>query len=153
MWRYRFSSRNAIGSNINVDGWVQHTNNTREHYYTTREIRVKRQCFTGRTAIRSDQGFTLIELLIVIAIIALLAGLLLPALSGARQRALSAVCMSQMHQLQIAFQMYAHDNQDVVPKCSGAGFQGQHLRVQRAKHDRRLSSHLESYKQSSNGRK
>ena len=92
---------------------------------TTREIRVKRQCFTGRTAVRPDQGFTLIELLIVIAIIALLAGLLLPALSGARQRGLSAVCISQMHQLQIAFQMYAHDNQDVVPKCSGESFQGQ----------------------------
>src|ERR1039458_4719242 len=60
-------------------------------------------------------GFTLIELLVVIAIIAILAALLLPALAKAKQRAQATQCMSNMKQLQLAWNMYCGDNKDKTP--------------------------------------
>jgi prepilin-type N-terminal cleavage/methylation domain-containing protein/prepilin-type processing-associated H-X9-DG protein len=62
----------------------------------------------------ASKGFTLIELLVVVAIIAILAGLLLPALSHAKTEALSTKCMSNEKQLDLAWQMYAGDNKDVL---------------------------------------
>lgn len=60
------------------------------------------------------RGFTLIELMVVIAVIALLIGILLPALGQAREEGRSAVCAANLRSMGLAWQLYSNDNNGVV---------------------------------------
>ena len=71
-----------------------------------------------RSAPPRRSAFTLIELLVVISIIALLVGILLPALSAARNASRDAICLSNQRQLGIAFVSYATDNQNFMPRAA-----------------------------------
>ena len=67
---------------------------------------------------RPRAAFTLIELLVVIAIIGLLASLLLPALARGKEQARKTSCLSRLKQWNIAFMLYAEDNEDSIPRES-----------------------------------
>jgi len=71
--------------------------------------------YAGGSPRWSTQGFTLIELLMVIAVIAILAALLLPALSQAKGKARQTACLNNQKQVNVAIRLYAEDSADALP--------------------------------------
>jgi prepilin-type N-terminal cleavage/methylation domain-containing protein/prepilin-type processing-associated H-X9-DG protein len=69
-------------------------------------------------------AFTLIELLVVIAIIAILAALLLPSLSMAKQKAWATRCNSNLHQIGLGLRMFADDNAELYPESGSVIYWG-----------------------------
>ena len=77
---------------------------------------------SAATKIKEPAAFTLIELLVVIGIIGILAGLLFPVLARAKERAKGTQCLSNLGQMQIAWNIYADDHQGTLPvNGSGSG--------------------------------
>lgn len=67
---------------------------------------------------RKDSGFTLIELIVVIGIITVLAAILFPVISSARQKANQSSCLNNVRQIAIAIQIYTNDNNNIFPSMT-----------------------------------
>jgi len=80
----------------------------------------------------AEAGFTMVELLVVIAIVAILAAMLLPSLSRAKDSARSSQCLDQMRQIMVAARCYVDDNADFFPRSQHSAFANGQLPWERA---------------------
>jgi len=94
---------------------------------------------------RRNKGFTLIELLVVVAIIAILAAMLLPALSQAREKARTAVCINNLKQLGLSFMMYLQDNRDYMINIEDNGSSASTAWYKKLVNLKYLPSHVSYY--------
>ena len=81
------------------------------------EIMKSRLKVSGATPSVRQAAFTLVELLVVMAIIGILAGLLLPTFSSAKRDSQATACLSHLHQIGLAVQMYVQENNNILPSC------------------------------------
>jgi prepilin-type N-terminal cleavage/methylation domain-containing protein/prepilin-type processing-associated H-X9-DG protein len=86
-------------------------------------VRIEATCMKIQRPL-TKAGFTLIELLVVIAIIAILAAMLLPALSKAKQKAKGVQCVGKNKQIALALMMYAADNRESLPPLNTGTWPG-----------------------------
>lgn len=73
-----------------------------------------------KRSFRTSKGFTLVELLVVIAILAVLAALLLPAISASKSKAKRTTCLNNLHQISLGVRMYSDDSNDTPPALGAA---------------------------------
>jgi len=78
-----------------------------------------RELHNNRASSGSNTGFTLIELLVVVAVIGILASLLLPVLSSAKERARRTQCLNNLRQFNLGLIMYGNDSHDRLPEMKG----------------------------------
>ncbi len=70
--------------------------------------------------LKTSEGFSLIELLVTIAILALLAALLLPAISASKSKAKRTACLNNLRQISLGVRMYCDDSNDAPPALGAA---------------------------------
>src|SRR5258708_8935867 len=78
-------------------------------------LRISTQTDERISARKRLRGFTLIELLVVIAVIAILAAMIFPVFAKARESGRRAACLSNLHQLNLAFAQYTQDYDELLP--------------------------------------
>ncbi len=94
---------------------------SRKRFSSTRTINLGKYVLMNKKYCLITAGFTLIELLIVIAIIALLMAILIPALNRAKEHGKRAACLSNLRQLTMAWIMYSEENNDKIVNAAAQG--------------------------------